>query len=213
MRISIVGAGPAGAMAAVSLARAGASVSLFDPSHPREKPCGGGVTGRALALLDGVVDISALPAVFIKSALVEPWTAASDRPPAEVPLINRGPIAESSLLVFSRAVFDRALLDAAVAAGARLIPQRVVSVSKRRSAMVVRTDRAEYESDFLLGADGTNSLVRKTVASPFTRTQLSTAAGYFVCGPRDSKIVMKNTTGYPGYLWSFPRPDHLAVGV
>ena len=200
-------------MAAVRLARAGASVSLFDPSHPREKPCGGGITSRALALLEGVIDVSALPAVVIKSALVEPWAPAPDQLPAGVPLIDRGPTAGSSLLVFSRAVFDRALLGAAVAAGARLIPQRVVSVSKQRSAMVVRTDRAEYESDFLLGADGTNSLVRKTLASPFTRAQLSTAAGYFVCGPRDSNIVMTNTTGYPGYLWSFPRPDHLAVGV
>src|SRR5438128_2273583 len=50
MRVAIIGAGPAGAMAAIRLARAGASVQLFDASHPREKPCGGGVTGRALAL-------------------------------------------------------------------------------------------------------------------------------------------------------------------
>ena len=59
MRIGIIGAGPAGAMAAVRLARAGAAVSLFDPSHPREKPCGGGLTGRALALVADVIDISA----------------------------------------------------------------------------------------------------------------------------------------------------------
>ena len=33
MRIAIIGAGPAGAMAAVRLARAGACVTLLDPSH------------------------------------------------------------------------------------------------------------------------------------------------------------------------------------
>src|SRR6185295_5113512 len=49
--VAVVGAGPAGAWAAYTLARLGARVTLFDPSHPREKPCGGGVTGRALALV------------------------------------------------------------------------------------------------------------------------------------------------------------------
>ena len=71
MRIAIIGAGPAGAMAAVRLARAGASVTMFDPSHPREKPCGGGLTGRALALVSDVIDIRSLPAVVVKSATVE----------------------------------------------------------------------------------------------------------------------------------------------
>ena len=48
--VVIIGAGPAGSLAAFRLARAGARVALIDGSHPREKPCGGGVTGRALAL-------------------------------------------------------------------------------------------------------------------------------------------------------------------
>src|SRR5262249_42453789 len=47
---AIVGAGPSGSWTATLLARSGANVLLIDPSHPREKPCGGGVTGRALAL-------------------------------------------------------------------------------------------------------------------------------------------------------------------
>src|SRR4029079_8240826 len=50
MKIATVGAGPAGASAAARLARDGARIWLFDGSHPREKPCGGGVTGRAAAL-------------------------------------------------------------------------------------------------------------------------------------------------------------------
>jgi flavin-dependent dehydrogenase len=46
--VLVVGAGPAGAWAAYLLARAGARVQVVDASHPREKPCGGGLTGRAL---------------------------------------------------------------------------------------------------------------------------------------------------------------------
>ena len=45
--VAIVGAGPAGTTAAHRLAMGGARVIVFDPSHPREKPCGGGISARA----------------------------------------------------------------------------------------------------------------------------------------------------------------------
>src|SRR5690242_21465125 len=46
--VAIIGGGPAGSTAAYHLATAGASVLLLDKAaFPRDKPCGGGVTGRA----------------------------------------------------------------------------------------------------------------------------------------------------------------------
>src|SRR5690242_11385706 len=48
--VLVVGAGPAGATAARALARAGVRVRLLDRSvFPRNKPCGGGISMRALA--------------------------------------------------------------------------------------------------------------------------------------------------------------------
>ena len=208
MKVAIIGAGPAGAMAAVRLARAGASVMLFDPSHPREKPCGGGLTGRALALVSDVIDIQSLPAVVVKSATVE-----GPERSAHVALVDRDATPDSSLLVVSRAVFDRALVDAAVAAGARLVPEKAVDVTRQPGRMTVRTDRREFDIDYLLGADGANSIVRKKLARPFGRAELSVAAGFFVHGATASSIAVKTTCDQPGYLWSFPRPDHLAVGI
>src|SRR3954464_600491 len=53
----VVGAGPAGSTAAYRLARAGATVLLVDrATFPRDKPCGGGVTGRAARLLPFSID-------------------------------------------------------------------------------------------------------------------------------------------------------------
>ena len=47
--VLVVGAGPAGSATAIHLARGGARVLLADRARfPRDKPCGGGVTGRAL---------------------------------------------------------------------------------------------------------------------------------------------------------------------
>jgi geranylgeranyl reductase family protein len=208
MNIAIIGAGPAGAMAAVRLARAGASVMLFDPSHPREKPCGGGLTGRALSLVADVIDVRALPSVVVRYADVE-----GPERTAQVPLVDRGASPESSLLIFSRAVFDRALVDAAVASGARLIPEKCVDVIRHGSHMTVCTDRTRYQIDQVLGADGANSLVRKRLARPFARAELSIAAGFFVRGATTSAIAIRTMSEQPGYLWSFPRPDHLAVGI
>src|SRR5579884_2783986 len=47
-RIAVIGGGPAGAMAAAELARAGREVVLFDEKLAWEKPCGGGLTDKAL---------------------------------------------------------------------------------------------------------------------------------------------------------------------
>jgi geranylgeranyl reductase family protein len=212
MRIAIVGAGPAGAMAAIRLARQGAPVWLFDASHPREKPCGGGVTGRALASIADVVDLAALPAVVVKSATVEARGEGTNGH-AEVELIDRGLRAESSLVVLSRAVFDATLVEAAVKCGARLIAEKVANVTRRNHTMVITTLQGEYDADFVIGADGANSLVRKTFWRPFARAELSIAAGYFVHGARSSEIAIRCTAQQPGYLWSFPRADHLAVGI
>src|SRR5678816_1558603 len=66
--VAIVGAGPAGARAAYVLARRGVRVTMFDGSHPREKPCGGGVTGRALALVADSIDAAGWPASTIRTA-------------------------------------------------------------------------------------------------------------------------------------------------
>src|SRR4030095_11775719 len=103
------GAGPAGAWAAYTLARRGARVTIFDPSHPREKPCGGGVTGRALAVVPDAIDGARFPQRVIRSAR---FVDSRSGGMAVVPLTT-GSVGSDSLIVASRALFDAALLDAA----------------------------------------------------------------------------------------------------
>ena len=50
--VAVIGAGPAGSVTAIHLARAGARVLLIDKAcFPRDKPCGGGLTLRAVRQL------------------------------------------------------------------------------------------------------------------------------------------------------------------
>ena len=190
--VAVVGGGPAGAWAAYRLARQGVRVALFDGSHPREKPCGGGVTGRALGLVSGVPVIATLPRVRIDSARFE----FGDRPDA---IVSLGRPAGDALAVASRRAFDSALLAAAAGAGAGLIPERVLDVRVGPSGVELETATARYRAAQVLGADGATSLVRRRLATPFPRSQISIATGVFAHGLSTTEIVIRFTTNPPGY--------------
>lgn len=209
---AIVGAGPAGALTAALLARAGARVAIFDPTHPREKPCGGGVTRRALSHLAGTPaldsGLAAVPTVQVRTAR---FTDAARGVSTAVPLTQG---LTPPLIVTSRAAFDGHLLASAQAVGATLHRSRVADIEKSGTGFVVRTaDGRTWKASSLVGADGPNSLVRRRLLRPFRRDQLSTATGFFAHGVTSDEIVIEITTDPPGYIWSFPRPDHLAIGM
>jgi flavin-dependent dehydrogenase len=71
----------------------------------------------------------------------------------------------------------------------------------------------EARASIVVGADGANSLVRRRVAAPFRRDQLSIATGFFAHGVTSAEIAIELTARPPGYIWSFPRPNHLAIGI
>ena len=117
------------------------------------------------------------------------------------------------LVVSGRRTFDAALLSAAVRAGAAHLPRRATAIGRRGTGWQVGTREGACEADWLVGADGANSLVRRNVSRAFAREDLSIAAGYFVHGHTSTQIEVAFEDSPPGYLWSFPRPDHLAVGI
>jgi geranylgeranyl reductase family protein len=205
--VAVIGGGPAGAWSAYRLARGGARVVLLDGSHPREKPCGGGVTARAIALVRDGLDGRALPAVAIAGATFA-YRDRSARCELRSDANAPGP-----LLVTSRREFDAALLACAANCGVDLVAARALDIESHAAGWTVRTRTAAIGADWLIGADGANSLVRRRVARAFDRHEISIASGYFVHGATGRDIDVEFVDDPPGYLWSFPRPDHLAVGV
>ena len=196
MRIAIVGAGPAGALLALKLAEGGADATVFDASHPREKPCGGGLTGKALRELPVGPIGDPLPARRVASCRFEAEGAA-----VEVPL--REPVA-----VASRRELDAWLLRRATAAGARHVAERVVAVGPGE----VRTAASGRQAfDLVVGADGASSLVRRTFLGPLPKERLAMAVGWYSRGV--VPMVVRFTPPLSGYIWAFPRPDHVGVGI
>src|SRR2546426_9609988 len=109
MKVAVVGAGPGGALLAWHLAHDGAAVTIFDASHPREKPCGGGVTARALDLLPPATPDDPLPARLVETCRFESGMGHG----VDVPLTR--PVA-----VAARRELDGWILRRAVAAGGQL---------------------------------------------------------------------------------------------
>lgn len=198
MRIAVVGGGPGGALAALHLAQDGADVTLFDHSHPREKPCGGGLTAKALELLPAAPDDDPLPARWVAECTFESGEGEGVR----VGL-------RRTVAVAARRDLDAWLLRRACAAGARHVAERAVLVD---AAGLVRSAAGnEQRFDVIVGADGASSLVRRTFLTPIPPERLVMAAGWFARGT--APMLVRFTPGLPGYLWLFPRPDHVGVGI
>jgi flavin-dependent dehydrogenase len=185
-------------MLALHLARDGAAAVVFDASHPREKPCGGGITGRALDLLPVAPPDDPLPARRVAVCRIE----SGDGEAVEVGL-------DAPVALASRRDFDAWLLRRAVSAGASHRAERVVAVE---ATGLVRTAAGHGELfDLVVGADGAGSLVRRTFLGPTPKARLVMAAGWFA--PGTSPMLVRFVPGLAGYLWLFPRPDHVGVGI
>ncbi len=189
--VAVVGAGPAGSFCAERLARAGFAVSIFDPSHPREKPCGGGVTPVTFEKFPELAELRPLGRA---SSVVRLRAPRGERVLAvELP---------KPIEIFSRRVFDGALLERARKAGAEFRAERV------------GRDWPRGEFDFVVGADGASSTVRRSFldAKPGGRASYATA-GFHVEGLDEREIYIEFVRAYAGYLWVFPRPGHCSVGI
>ncbi len=206
--VIVVGAGPAGATAAARLAEAGVDVALIERSPlPRDKPCGGGLSPKAYRLLDVDVDglVLARPRVVRLSA---PRTRAAT-------LQSR----DHAIWMVQRAGFDQRLAEHAVEQGAHLIDDTFVQgvvPSEDSHVATVETSRGQLRSRAVVGADGADSIVARSVGLRAGRERQYVLA-LEAEGPRPeggSRDVAIIDFGIPnGYAWFFPKGDLSNVGV
>src|SRR5438046_3005336 len=113
----------------------------------------------------------------------------------------------------SPADFDGQLLAAARDAGAQLLAARVTDVAIEHDSVRIETTAGSLRATHVIGADGANSLIRRRLAAPFRRDQLSIATGYFAHGVTSDEIVIELVADPAGYIWSFQRTTPLDLGI
>src|ERR1700722_14804526 len=197
--IAIVGGGPAGALCGERLATAGFRVTIFDERLAWEKPCGGGLTHKAIEAYPFLLD-GPHPKKIIHTA--ELISSRGHRAQFEM---------SHPIVIYSRKVLNGLLLDRAIAAGCTAIRSRVTSVDTQAPRVRLTIAGVDHFSEFgVLAAGARNQLLPETTA--LGASDLEMTLGYFV--PLEEDVMkVKFLNKFEGYIWSFPRADHLSVGI
>jgi len=228
--VIVVGAGPAGATAARTLAGAGVNVLLLDRSNfPRNKPCGGGISFRILKRFP-----------YLESALGRIPTHTVAR------LYLEGPDGDSTVvrsdgpaaLMVRRVEFDALLVDLAREAGAEFVGGAdIARAEARRDCVVLEArDGRRFEARFVIAADGVHSgtarrlglnpgwpatavaldMMEETPREQLRDLDPSTlwvSYGYEPGRLRGVEVTDRASSAAEGYAYVFPKRDHVNVGI
>jgi len=201
--IAIVGAGPAGSYLAYCLGQKGIRATLFDHSHAREKPCGGGISCRALRMFPFLGQI---PGPQDRGSRIQIISPAG----REVEL-GRGKTAE--MIGISRMLLDSHILEMALHAGASLLPMRVLAVRRETAGWSIETADMQIRCRVLVGADGARSVVRASTVGPHRNRDLAACYGCLLTGHTPGLSVISFPPGRQGYIWAFDRGSDACVGI
>ncbi len=207
--VAVIGGGPSGAAAGLLLAREGVRVGLFEKEPvPRYKPCGGGVTARALEILP-------------------PEAAGTIERTCRRVSLNLGPERlrfavqrrEDLLGTVMRDRFDTALLAAAREAGAGVHTAcRVTGIRSGGGRVRLETSRGRTACRFVVAADGALGRTAGLAGWPETR-RLALAVELELAADGGDPHGLGDGARFDfgcvpgGYGWVFPKRDHLSVGV
>jgi geranylgeranyl reductase family protein len=213
--VVIVGAGPAGATAARTLALSGARVTLLDRARfPRNKPCGGAISMRALTRFP-----------YLRKAVDQIDTRTISRLHLESPSGEVAPLQaeEPAALMVRRIEFDRLLVGLAQDAGAELHEGVEVTQAERTRGAINLTTRsgARITAPLVIAADGANSVVAKRLG--LNRRWASSAVALDMmeetpfeelrCADPEALWVAYGYKRSHGYAYVFPKLRHVNVGI
>jgi len=222
--VLVVGAGPAGATAARTLALAGVPVRLLDRSaFPRNKPCGGGLSLRVVRrfpyLQRALERIPTLPVARLRL----------DGPDGASALIT-SPV--PAALMVRRVEFDALLVSLAVEAGAELLTgiEIVQAGMDEHGVRVSARDGRQFAAPVVIAADGVHSVIARRLGlnrgwaaervaldlmeeTPRTALTDVDPATLWVSYGHDLEGGPRGRAAAEGYAYVFPKPDHVNVGV
>ncbi|MGC9455150.1 MAG: NAD(P)/FAD-dependent oxidoreductase [Phycisphaerae bacterium] len=206
----MIGAGPAGSMAALECARAGLRTLLLEKRSPaRKKLCGGAVSQRGVEAMD----------FHIPPGIIERECFALHTRYRGRGCLVRQP--ERMAILVSRDRFDEFLTHQAAEAGADVrYEQPARELSVQADGVRIATPTGELRCKAAVIAAGVNSRLAEHVRPPWSRRRLAACVGMDipadaatidrVCG--DALVIDYGITP-SGYLWLFPKRDCISAGL
>ena len=218
--ILIIGGGPAGSAAAITAARAGLSVTLFEKGpHGRDKVCGDGLTPRAIAALNELRinhsvahRIDGLRMIAGKKQRELSWPSTTRFP-------NHG-------AVWQRQKFDTHLIDVAIASGAdvRFNSEALPLIEDGRVIGVTCGGESFHAPMTILAAGAQGQAAKMLGAERDPNEPFGLAIRAYAPTPRHAERHLEaclslrdeHGTAVPGYGWMFPAGDgtvNIGVGA
>jgi geranylgeranyl reductase family protein len=218
--VTIIGAGPAGAAAAIRAARGGAKVMVFEKAgHGRDKVCGDGLTPRAVGALNDL-EIDLADAHRIKGLRM---IAGSKVRELDWPKSGRFP---DHGAVWPRRRLDAALMDAAAEAGAEMVyDTEALPIIDNGRVIGVEAGNQRVHADLTIVAAGAQGAVARMLGADRVADEpFGLAIRTYAATPRHADAHLeaclsledKHGTAVPGYGWMFPAGDgtvNIGVGA
>jgi geranylgeranyl reductase family protein len=213
--VIVAGAGPAGAVAARTLAAAGIDTLLVDRAHfPRNKPCGGGLSARALRRFSWLAE--ALGGIDVHTVTTLHFMSPDG---TAVDMRSRDPLG----VLVRRVAFDHALVRAATRAGARLAERFEITQAETNDERVTLKSRDGrlLTARLVVAADGVHSVIAKRIGvnarwppRAMAIDMMEETPSETLCATRpDAVWIAYAYNGLDGYAYVFPKVGHVNVGI
>jgi geranylgeranyl reductase family protein len=206
--VAVIGSGPSGASAAFHLAQKGLKTVIIEKEFlPRYKTCGGGFVFRGRKSMS-----------FDISSVVEREFNTVDILFDSKKLHFKTQRNEPIISMIMRDSFDHLIVKEAEKLGVTLLQGHKVENISMGDYATIQTNHGNVEARFVIAADGALSPVAKMAGWSETR-MMCPALEYEIKVPeadfeRLSTSARFDIDAVPyGYGWSFPKKNHLSVGV
>lgn len=199
----IIGGGPAGSTLARKLSKNSIENILIEKNRSYDKPCGGGVK----SIVFKEFDISK----SIESKKITSFTLYSKKNKVSIDLIK------TPISIVLRKEFDEKNRILAQESGTEILEGRYLN-SIQYDKYVISTillknnKKITIKSDYLIGADGVRSTVRKKVFNSYQNSLLTNYSLLKTSNLDDCKFYFSKEFSPNEYTWIFPHGDKVSVG-